>query len=65
MGMILLSQEEITESYGDYREMQGLSQGLSQGLTSHIQSLKKFYADFESLYVNEIASNPTYSQFSK
>lgn len=31
MSMILLSQEEITESYGDFREMQGRAEGLTQG----------------------------------
>lgn len=38
MSMILLSQEEITESYGDFREMQGRAEGLTQGRTEGSRS---------------------------
>lgn len=65
MSMLLLSQDEIKESYGNMREQSGREQGLKEGLSALISSLKEFYPDFDTLYNDKIASNPTYKDFTR
>lgn len=55
MGMLLLSQEEITESYGDFREMQGRTEGSrSHAITVYRNCLERGMNREEAIAISGI-----------
>ena len=56
----LLTDEEVREAYGDYRE----ALGVEQGLKALVESLKPYIDDFETLY-SAIVKNEGYSDVTR